>query len=227
MSGWQGVYHSCASGACCGRLRAILRILSVSLLLYLVPPDCLCQGKPYYQINIGSGIVFGDESASRFWNSGPSVGGEVGCYLGENLSPSIGLSYNLLTIDWDEVGSQDTWVIDTPGKRSYILAGSFSLKASDFEDKCVLKSYISLGTTFLVRRTARVRFDGWHTPPGMQCQGGTGGRASESEDMVLIDLGSGLGVGAPGGCVALIQAKLSIHPGRGFIYLPIEFGLRF
>jgi hypothetical protein len=226
MAGWLILRSTVISVLCSGNRSTSSRGLLTVCLLCLFPSLCFCRSDLYFQINTGTVVLF-EKEISRYWNAGPSLSGEIGCCLGGLLTPSIGFSYTLLTPDWDELERQTTRALQPTGRRSQLLAGTFSLKLTDFEENSILRSYISLSTTFATQRTDRVVFRGGHFPMETLCQSGTASRTSVSRGMVLLGLGAGFGVGMEKSCTTLIQTRLLFTLNRGFVYLPVEIGLRF
>jgi hypothetical protein len=225
MRRWSGISLSPTLQKASPKVRCAFRLPGAIFLIALLPSLGLCGDNVYFQINTGTMGLHRQDLVSRYWSIGPHVGGEVGCYLEGFLSPSIGMSYTLLTPNWEEVKPE--WVESARGKRSYILTGSLTLTLSDFEQPGILKHYMLLGTTLLTQRVGIVRSGIWNSPYDIGCQGGPDDRTSKTKSMVLFDIGSGFGVGQKDGAILLVQAKVSIHPNREIAFLPLELGLRF
>lgn len=228
MRRWSGINLIPIALKVSSKTGSVIKLSGAVFLLFLLPSLGLCEYDLYIQINTGAVGWLGQPEISRYWNKGPIVGGEVGCYLWEYFCPSIGMSYTFVTLDWDQVERSDTsWAVGAASKRSYIMTGSFGLKLSDFREDNFVKMFISVGTSFLVQRTGRIDLVGWDGPVGIQCQNGGNCAPTQTEGIMLFDIGAGFGFGRIDGAILVVQSKVSVSPDLETIYLPLELGLRF
>ncbi len=203
------------------------------LLLTSVLFSCLCPATSnsdddfYFQVNTCVLFPSLDPELSDFWRSGPSIGAEIGCYLGPHFAPALSFSYTMLTPNWSD--TRLSRPIDE-AEREYIEQTSFStyslllLKISDFEVDCPLRFFFTLGGGFEARRASRISTGGYD---GGQVARSLSVARPRTETDLLFGFGCGLELGSRGRARFFAEGMFTLTPSRERLLVPLELGLKF